>query len=98
MGRLRDAALQDSFALDELRRLTDNIGPRISGSRQAEHAVDYVAAEMRALGTDVDPLNKKGVPGFCPNQDSRSTSTITTPQPTPSTKLTRGNSTKTPRS
>lgn len=61
MGRLCDAALQDSFALDELRHLTDNIGPRISGSPQAQHAVEYVAAEMRALGAEVQ-LEKVKVP------------------------------------
>ena len=53
MGRLRDAAVKDSYALDELRHLTDNIGPRLSGSPQAQHAVEYVAAEMRELGAEV---------------------------------------------
>jgi carboxypeptidase Q len=61
MARLRDAALKDSYALDELRHLTDNIGPRISGSPQAQHAVEYVAAEMRALGAEVQ-LEKTIVP------------------------------------
>ena len=53
MEKLRDAAMQDPYALKELRHLTDNIGPRLSGSPQAQKAVDYVAAEMRALGADV---------------------------------------------
>jgi carboxypeptidase Q len=53
MARLRDAAVKDSYALDELRQLTDNIGPRLSGSPQAQHAVEYVAREMRALGAEV---------------------------------------------
>ena len=61
MGRLRDAAMKDPYALDELRHLTDNIGPRISGSPQAQQAVEYVAAEMRALGADVT-LEKAKVP------------------------------------
>jgi carboxypeptidase Q len=61
MARLRDAALQDSYALAELRHLTDNIGPRLSGSPQAQQAVEYVAAEMRALGTEVQ-LEKTLVP------------------------------------
>ena len=61
MARLRDAAIHDSYALDELRHLTDNIGPRISGSPQAAHAVEYVAAEMRALGAEVH-LEKTMVP------------------------------------
>jgi carboxypeptidase Q len=61
MERLRDAAMKDHFALDELRHLTDNIGPRLSGSPQAQQAVDYVAAEMRALGAEVT-LEKAMVP------------------------------------
>ncbi len=61
MGKLRDAALEDSYALDELRHLTYNIGPRLSGSPQAQKAVDYVAAEMKALGADVT-LEKTSVP------------------------------------
>lgn len=61
MERLRDAALKDPYALNELRHLTDNIGPRLSGSPQAQQAVDYVAAEMRALGAEV-ALEKARVP------------------------------------
>jgi carboxypeptidase Q len=61
MERLRDAALTDPYALNELRHLTDNIGPRLSGSPQAARAVDYVAAEMRALGAEVT-LEKAKVP------------------------------------
>jgi carboxypeptidase Q len=53
MERLRDAALRDPYALLELRHLTDNIGPRIAGSPQAQHAVEWVANEMRALGATV---------------------------------------------
>jgi len=61
MAKLRDAAIADPYALDELRHLTDNIGPRISGSPQAQAAVEYVAAEMRALGAEVT-LEKTSVP------------------------------------
>src|SRR5271170_1930634 len=61
MGRLRDAALTDPYAINELQHLSDNIGPRLSGSPQAQAAVEYVAAEMRALGADVQ-LEKTGVP------------------------------------
>ena len=61
MERLRDAAMKDPYALNELRHLTDNIGPRISGSPQAAQAVDYVAKEMRALGAEVT-LEKAKVP------------------------------------
>jgi hypothetical protein len=61
MERLRDAAMKDPYALGELRHLTNNIGPRLSGSPQAQQAVDYVAAEMRALGAEVT-LEKAAVP------------------------------------
>lgn len=61
MARLRDAAMKDSYALNELRHLTDNIGPRLSGSPQAQQAVEYVAGEMRALGAKVT-LEKAMVP------------------------------------
>ena len=53
MERVREAAMSDPYALNELRHLTDNIGPRLSGSPQAQQAVDYVASEMRALGAEV---------------------------------------------
>jgi hypothetical protein len=61
MEKLRDAAMNDPYALNELRHLTDNIGPRLSGSPQAQQAVDYVAREMRSLGADVT-LEKATVP------------------------------------
>ena len=61
MGKLRDAAIADPYALDQLRHLTMNIGPRLSGSPQAQHAVEYVAAEMKALGAEVT-LEKAMVP------------------------------------
>jgi hypothetical protein len=61
MERLRDAAIEDTYAIRQLRHLTDNIGPRLSGSPQAEQAVQYVAAELRALGAGVQ-LEKTTVP------------------------------------
>jgi hypothetical protein len=69
MARLRDAAMQDPYALNELRHLTDNIGPRLSGSPQAQLAVDYVAAEMRALGAQVT-LEKAMVPHWVRGQET----------------------------
>ena len=61
MDRLRDAAISDPYALNQLRHLTDNIGPRLSGSPQAQQAVDYVAQQMRDLGAEVT-LEKTSVP------------------------------------
>jgi carboxypeptidase Q len=61
MNSLRDAALSDPYAMNELHHLTDNIGPRLSGSPQAQAAVEYVAAEMHSLGAQVT-LEKTSVP------------------------------------
>lgn len=69
MERLRDAAVTDPYALNELRHLTDNIGPRLSGSPQAGQAVEYVAAEMRALGAEVT-LEKAKVPHWVRGQET----------------------------
>ncbi|WP_150133186.1 hypothetical protein [Acidisarcina polymorpha] len=61
MTRLRDAALTDDYAIDQLKHLTNSIGPRLSGSPQAVQAVQYVADQMRALGATVT-LEKTMVP------------------------------------
>jgi len=50
---LRDAALEDDYAFKQLEHLTENIGPRISGSPQAEQAAQYVAEQLRKLGLEV---------------------------------------------
>jgi carboxypeptidase Q len=50
---LRDAALSSGYAYQQLAHLTDNIGPRPSGSPQAQAAVEYVAAQLRQLGLEV---------------------------------------------
>src|SRR5580698_6061383 len=47
------AALTDDYAYHQLAHLTENIGPRPSGSPQAKAASDYVATELRKLGLDV---------------------------------------------
>src|ERR1700677_3612919 len=60
MERLRDAAIKDPYALNQVRHLTDNIGPRLSGSPQAAHAVEYVAAQMSLLGAEVTLERAKG--------------------------------------
>jgi Zn-dependent M28 family amino/carboxypeptidase len=50
---LRDAALTDDYAYQQVAHLTENIGPRPSGSAQSVKAAHYVADEMRSLGLDV---------------------------------------------
>jgi carboxypeptidase Q len=50
---LRDAALVDDYAYQQVAHLTENIGPRPSGSPQAEQAAQYVGEELRKLGLEV---------------------------------------------
>ncbi len=53
LAALRDAALTDDYAYQQLAHLTENIGPRPEGSPQAQAAVNYVADELRKLGLEV---------------------------------------------
>lgn len=50
--RLIDAALGDSAAHAKLAYLADTFGPRLSGSRNLEDAIDWILAEMRREGLD----------------------------------------------
>jgi carboxypeptidase Q len=53
LDRIRDAAMDDQWAYRRLADLCDKIGPRISGSRQAEAAVEQIADALRAGGLTV---------------------------------------------
>ena len=53
LKRLQQTAVTSDYAYREVGYLANNIGPRLSGSAQAERAVQYVAEEMRKLGLDV---------------------------------------------
>lgn len=53
MKRLQQAAVASDYAYREVGYLANNIGPRLSGSAQAQRAVEYVAGEMRKLGLEV---------------------------------------------
>ncbi len=61
LKQLQQAALASEYAYRQVAHLSNNIGPRLSGSLQAEHAVRYVADEMRRVGLDVR-LEKVMVP------------------------------------
>lgn len=50
--RIYDLALTEGKAYDWLSHLTNQIGGRLSGSVQAQQAVDYTRKEMEALGLD----------------------------------------------
>jgi carboxypeptidase Q len=53
LSAIKAAALSDDYAYRQVAHLTENIGPRPSGSLQAKTAVDYVAGELRQLGLEV---------------------------------------------
>ena len=61
LKRLQQAALSSEYAYTQVARLSNNIGPRLTGSPQAQQAVEYVAGEMRRLGLEVQ-LEKLMVP------------------------------------
>jgi Zn-dependent M28 family amino/carboxypeptidase len=53
LSAIKAAALNDDYAYHQLQHLTENIGPRPSGSPQADAAAHYVADELRKLGLEV---------------------------------------------
>jgi carboxypeptidase Q len=61
LGQVQRAALASDYAYRQTAYLSNNIGPRLTGSPQAERAVEYVADEMRKLGLEVR-LQKLSVP------------------------------------
>ena len=64
LGELRQlgqAALSSDYAYRQVAHLTNNIGPRLSGSAQAARAVEFVSGELKKLGCEVS-LEKVMVP------------------------------------
>ncbi len=53
LARIRDGAMQDNWAYPHLAALTDQIGPRLSGSPGLEAAIQQVAEAMRSVGARV---------------------------------------------
>lgn len=53
LAAIQSAALADDYAYRQVAHLSENIGGRPSGSPQAKAAVEYVAAELRKLGLEV---------------------------------------------
>jgi carboxypeptidase Q len=69
LKQIQQAALSSDYAYRQLAHLTDNIGPRLSGSPQAQAAVEYVAGEMRRLGCEVK-LEKLSVPHWVRGEET----------------------------
>lgn len=80
--KLRDAALEDDYAFKQVAHLTENIGPRLSGSLQAVQAARYVAEELKRLGLEVR-LEEVKVPHWV--RGAETAELVEFPQQTPKT-------------
>jgi len=69
LKRIQEAALASDYAYRQVAHLSNNIGPRLSGSPQGERAVSYVAAEMKRLGLEVQ-LEKVTVPHWVRGEET----------------------------
>lgn len=69
LKQLQKAALESDYAYRQVAHLANNIGPRLSGSAQAAKAVEYVAAELKALGCDVQ-VEKVMVPHWVRGEET----------------------------
>src|SRR5438876_2573324 len=69
LKRLQQAALSSDYAYRQVAHLANNIGPRLSGSAQAAKAVEYVAAELKAIGCEVQ-LEKVMVPRWVRGEET----------------------------
>ena len=69
LKQLHKAALESDYVYRQVAHLANNIGSRLSGSAQAAKAVEYVAAELTALGCDVQ-LEKVMVPHWVRGEET----------------------------
>src|SRR5437868_13178252 len=53
LATIRDAALADDYTYRQVAHLTENIGPRMSGSAQAQKAVEYVDEVLKKMSVGV---------------------------------------------
>src|SRR5260221_6414093 len=67
--KVQQAAFGSDYAYRQLAHLSNNIGPRLSGSAQAQAAVEYVATELRNLGLEVQ-LEKVMVPHWVRGEET----------------------------
>ena len=69
LKRLQQAALTSDYGYRQVAHLANNIGPRLSGSAQAQKAVEYVAGELKAIGCEVQ-LEKVMVPHWVRGEET----------------------------
>ena len=53
LTRIRDAAMASDYPFDRLAELTDQVGPRLSGSAGAAAGVELIAQDLRNIGLQV---------------------------------------------
>src|SRR5947207_1594895 len=69
LKRLQQAALTSDYAYRQVAHLSNNIGSRLTGSAQADKAVEYVASELKAIGCEVQ-LEKVMVPHWVRGEET----------------------------
>jgi hypothetical protein len=69
LKRVQQAALSSDYAYRQVAHVSNNIGPRLSGSTQAAKAVEYVANELKAVGCEVQ-LEKVIVPHWVRGEET----------------------------
>src|ERR1051325_1504520 len=69
LKKLQQTALASDYAYRQVAHLSNNIGPRLTGSAQAQKAVEYVAAELTALKLDVQ-LERLTVPHWVRGEET----------------------------
>jgi hypothetical protein len=69
LKQIQAAALQSDYAYKQAAYLAENIGPRLSGSPQAQKAIEYVSDELRRLGLEVR-LEKVMVPHWVRGEET----------------------------
>src|SRR5438093_8814825 len=69
LKRIQQAALSSDYAYRQVAHLSNNIGPRLTGSAQAAKAVEYVANELKAIGCAVQ-LEKVMVPHWVRGEET----------------------------
>lgn len=67
--KIQQGAFESDYAYRQLAHLSNNIGPRLSGSAQAQKAVEYIAAELRKVGLEVQ-LEKVMVPHWVRGEET----------------------------
>jgi carboxypeptidase Q len=69
LKQLQKAALTSGYAYRQVAHLSNNIGPRLTGSAQAAKAVEYVASELKAIGCEVQ-LERVMVPHWVRGEET----------------------------